>query len=209
MDTASISRRGLLKSGGALIVSFSVAPVARTLAQNGETAQPRPFAAENPDLGTFVPEPGDYLDPRELDSWLAVTEDGGVTMFTGKVDITGTRTALAQIVAEELDVAFDRVTMVMGETARTVDQGRTVGSSTIPRAGHQLRQAAAAARQTLLKMASAHLEVPAERLTVTEGVVSVAGDPARQVSYGELIGGRRFDVQITAAGHQRGLDVAP
>ena len=209
MDTASISRRGLLKGGGALIVSFSVAPVARTLAQNGETAQPRPFAAENPDLGTFVPEPGDYLDPRELDSWLAVTEDGGVTMFTGKVDITGTRTALAQIVAEELDVAFDRVTMVMGETARTVDQGRTVGSSTIPRAGHQLRQAAAAARQALLQMASAHLEAPAERLTVTEGVVSVAGDPAKQVSYGELIGGRRFDVQITATGHQRGLDVAP
>ncbi len=209
MDTTTISRRGLLKGGGALVVSFSVGPVPRSLAQTGDIPETRPFAAENSDLGTFMPEPGDYLDPRELDSWLAVTEDGDVAMFTGKVDITGTRTALAQIVAEELDVAFDQVTMVMGETTRTVDQGRTVGSSTIPRAGRQLRQAAAAARQELLTMASARLDAPVERLTVTEGVVGVAGDSARRVSYGELIGGRRFDVRITASGYQRGLEVAP
>lgn len=209
MDKATLTRRRLLQGGGALVVSFGIGPVPRSLAQDGGTADARPFAAENPDLGTFIPELGDYLDPRELDSWLAVTEDGGVTMFTGKVDITGTRTALAQIVAEELDVAFDRVTMVMGETTRTVDQGRTVGSSTIPRAGQQLRQAAAAARQALLKMASAHLAVPVERLAVNEGVVGVAGGPANRVSYGELIGDRRFDVQITATGYQRGMQVAP
>ena len=208
MDTGTISRRGVLKGGGALVVGFSLSgPASRALAQTGETQ--RPFAADNPDLGTFVPEPGDYLDPRELDSWLAITEDGGVTVFTGKVDITGTRTALAQIVAEELDVAFDSVTMVMGETVRTVDQGRTVGSRTIPQAGKQLRQAAAAARQELLKMAAADLEAPAESLTVTAGVVSVTGDSAKRVPYGDLIGGRRFDVRITATGYQRGLEVAP
>ena len=209
MDNATISRRRLLKGGGALVVSFGIGPVSRTLAQTGASPETRPFAGENPDLGTFIPEPGDYLDPRELDSWLAVTEDGGVTMFTGKVDITGTRTALAQIVAEELDVAFDQVSMVMGETTRTVDQGRTVGSSTIPRAGQQLRQAAAAARQELLKMASVHLEAPVEALSVSDGVIGVAGESARRVSYGELIGGRQFDVKITATGYQRGLQVAP
>ena len=209
MDNATISRRRLLKVGGALVVSFGIGPVSRTLAQTGASPETRPFAGENPDLGTFIPEPGDYLDPRELDSWLAVTEDGGVTMFTGKVDITGTRTALAQIVAEELDVAFDQVSMVMGETTRTVDQGRTVGSSTIPRAGQQLRQAAAAARQELLKMASVQLEAPVEALSVSDGVIGVAGESARRVSYGELIGGRQFDVKITASGYQRGLQVAP
>ena len=209
MNSATISRRRLLKGGGALVVSFGIGPVSRTLAQTGASPETRPFAGENPDLGTFIPEPGDYLDPRELDSWLAVTEDGGVTMFTGKVDITGTRTALAQIVAEELDVAFDQVSMVMGETTRTVDQGRTVGSSTIPRAGQQLRQAAAAARQELLKMASVHLEAPVEALSVSDGVIGVAGESARRVSYGELIGGRQFDVKITASGYQRGLQVAP
>jgi len=208
MDTARISRRRLLKGGGALVVSFGLTgPASRALAQSVETA--RPFAADNLDLGTFVPEPGDYLDPRELDSWLAVAEDGGVTVFTGKVDITGTRTALAQIVAEELDVVFDSVTMVMGETARTVDQGRTVGSRTIPQAGANLRQAAAAARQELLTMAAARLEVPVESLTVTDGVIGVTGDSAKRVSYGELIGGRRFDVRITATGYQRSLEVAP
>ena len=209
MDNATISRRRLLKGGGALVVSFGIGSVSRTLAQTGASPETRPFAGENPDLGTFIPEPGDYLDPRELHSWLAVTEDGGVTMFTGKVDITGTRTALAQIVAEELDVAFDQVSMVMGETTRTVDQGRTVGSSTIPRAGQQLRQAAAAARQELLKMASVHLEAPVEALSVSDGVIGVAGESARRVSYGELIGGRQFDVRITATGYQRGLQVAP
>lgn len=208
MDTATISRRGLLKGGGALVVSFSFSgPASRALAQTGEI--PRPFTAENPALGTFVPEPGDYLDPRELDSWLAIMEDGGVTVFTGKVDITGTRTALAQIVAEELDVTFDSVTMVMGETARTVDQGRTVGSRTIPGAGKQLRQAAAAARQELLSLAAGRLEAPVRGLIVTDGLISVTDDSAKSVSYGELIGGRRFDVTITATGYQRNLEVAP
>jgi nicotinate dehydrogenase subunit B len=207
MNTKSISRRQILKGSGALVVSFSFfGPLSRAFGQEA----PRPLAAERVDLGTFIPEPGDYLDPRELDSWLAVMQDGSVTMFTGKVDIgTGTRTSLAQIVADELDVPFSRVTMAMGDTAKTVDQGRTVGSSTIPRGGYQLRQAAAAARQELVKMASARLDAPVEKLTVTDGVVSVAGDPAKKVSYGELVGGKRFNIKITAKGFQGGMDVAP
>ncbi len=211
MTTKMISRRQVLKGSGALIVSFNLwGPLSRALAQSDETPQPRPYAVERVDLGTFTPEPGDYLDPRELDSWIAVMQDGSVTMFTGKVDIgTGTRTSLAQIVADELDVPFGRVTMAMGDTAKSVDQGRTVGSSTIPRGGAQLRQAAAAARQELLKMASVKLGAPAEKLTVTDGVVSVASDASNKVSYGELIGGKRFNVKITAKGYQAAMNVAP
>ena len=146
IETKTISRRQLLKGSGALVVSFSLrGPLSRVLAQSQETSEPRPYAVERVDLGTFTPGPGDYLDATELDSWLAVMQDGSITMFTGKVDIgTGTRTALAQIVAEELDVPFNRITMAMGDTAKTVDQGRTVGSNTILRGGPQLRQAAAA-----------------------------------------------------------------
>src|SRR5689334_19766824 len=204
MNTKSISRRQLLKSSGALVVSFSLyGQLSRTWAQSQETPEPRPYAVERVDLGTFIPGPGDYLDPKELDSWVAVTQDGSITMFTGKVDIgTGTRTALAQIVAEELDVPFSRITMAMGDTAKTVDQGRTVGSSTIPRGGAQLRQAAAAARQQLLKLASAQLGVPAEELAVSDGIVSVSGNATQKISYGELIGGKRFNVKITAKGYQ-------
>ena len=137
-------------------------------------------------------------------------QDGSITVFTGKVDIgTGTRTALAQIVADELDVPFGRITMAMGDTAKTVDQGRTVGSSTIPRGGAQLRQAAAAARQELLKLASAKLGAPPEQLTVSDGVVSVSGNSAQKTSYGELVGGKRFKVKITAKGYQAAMNVAP
>ena len=207
----SISRRQLLRGSGALVVSFSLyGSLKQAFGQSQETAESRPFAAERVDLGTFVPEPGDYLDARELDSWLAVMQDGSITIFTGKVDIgTGTRTALAQIVADELDVPFRRITMAMGDTAKTVDQGRTVGSSTIPRGGAQLRQAAAAARQELLKRASAQLGAPPEQLTVIDGVVSVSGNSAQKTSYGELVGGKRFNVKITAKGYQAAMNVAP
>ena len=211
IDTKSITRRQLLKSSGALVVSFSLyGPLSRALAQSQETLEPRPYAVERVDLGTFTPGPGDYLDPRELDSWLAVMQDGSITMFTGKVDIgTGTRTALAQIVAEELDVPFPRVTMAMGDTSKTVDQGRTVGSNTILRGGPQLRQAAAAARAELLKLASARLGAKVEQMTVTDGVVSVSEHPEKKVSYGDLVGGMHFNVKITARGYQTAMVVAP
>jgi nicotinate dehydrogenase subunit B len=211
MATTSLSRRQILKRGGALVVSFSLfEPLSRLWAQSDEAPETRPYAVERVDLGTFTPEPGDYLDPRELDSWLAITQDGSVTMFTGRVDIgTGTRTALAQIVAEELDVPFERVTMAMGDTAKTVDQGRTVGSSTIPRGGAQLRQAAAAARQELVKMASAQLGGSAEKLTVINGIVTVSGNALKKISYGELVGGKQFHATVTTKGYQAAMNVAP
>ena len=171
MKTRAISRRELLKHSGALVVSFSLfGPVTRVLARQFDTSIPpgsNPY--NNPD----------YLDPTSLDSWLAVMQDGSVTVFTGKVDLgTGIQTALAQIVADELDVRFDQIHMAMGDTANTVDQGRTVGSNTIMRAGPQLRHAVAAGRAELLKLASVRLEAPVETLVVSEGVVRVDGSPA-------------------------------
>jgi nicotinate dehydrogenase subunit B len=197
METKVFSRRDILQGTGALVVSFSLfRPLPRAFAQ--ATAHIDPY--DNPD----------YLDPSLLDSWLAIMQDGTIAVFTGKVDLgTGVETALAQIVAEELDVPFERIHMVMGDTAKTVDQGRTAGSNTIPRAGLQLRQAAAAGRLQLLKLASVRLEAPLEKLTVTDGVVRVIENPAKKISYAEIIGGKRFDVKITAKGTQWALEVAP
>jgi CO/xanthine dehydrogenase Mo-binding subunit len=96
--------------------------------------------------------------------------------------------------------------MVYGDTSRTIEQGSTVGSRSIERAGPQVRQAAAAARQELLKLASARLGAPVEKLTVQNGVVS---DGAKRVSYGQLIGGKRFNVKITASGEGPNMKVAP
>src|SRR4249920_2196138 len=159
MKTMEITRRQFLKTTGALVVSFNLLPPARDV------------------LAQFAKLPSGDIDPTSLDSWLAITPDGFVTFYTSKVEIgTGTITALAQIVAEELDVPLNKIKMDSGDTSRTIEQGSTVGSRTIERAGPQIRQAAAAARHELLKRASAQLGTPAEKLTVTDGVVSVIGD---------------------------------
>jgi CO/xanthine dehydrogenase Mo-binding subunit len=161
-------------------------------------------------LAQFATLPSGDIDPTSLDSWLAITPDGFVTFYTSKVEIgTGTITALAQIVAEELDVPFDKIKMDSGDTSRTIEQGSTVGSRTIERAGPQVRQAAAAARQELLKLAGARLGVPSDKLSVTDGTVSALGDASKKVTYGQLIGGKKFDTKITATGTGWDMKVAP
>src|ERR1700674_3785167 len=192
MGTKTISRRDLLKSTGILVVSFSFfGSVSRLLAQGD---------------GLSV----DGMDPTVLDSWIAIAKDGTVTVFTGKVELgTGVVTALAQIVAEELDVRFDKVYLDSGDTDRAVDQGVTAAARTIERGGVQLRQASAAARQELLKLASAHLDAPVAKLTVTAGGARVVCRPSKKIAYGDLLGGKRFNIKITAAGVGWDMKVAP
>jgi CO/xanthine dehydrogenase Mo-binding subunit len=133
-----------------------------------------------------------------LDDWLRIEPDGTITAFSGKVELgTGVRTALAQIVAEELDVPFTRVHMVMGDTARTPDEGYTAGSMTINSSGGALRHAAAEARSILLKRAVDKLDANITELVVNDGVISVLGDPERAVSYTELMGGKLFKRNIS------------
>ncbi|MDR3576998.1 MAG: molybdopterin-dependent oxidoreductase [Anaerolineaceae bacterium] len=135
-----------------------------------------------------------------LDDWLAIEADGSVTAFSGKVELgTGTRTALAQIVAEELDVPFERVQMVMGDTARTPDEGYTAGSMTISSSGGALRKAAAEARQALLELASERLDAAPDELSVQNGVIFVTQRPERRTSYAELMGGRKFNRQVSGS----------
>src|SRR3989442_10505543 len=111
MKTTDLSRRQFLKATGALIVSFNLLPPARKV------------------LAQFATLPSGDIDPTSLDSWLAITPDGFVTFYTSKVEIgTGTITALAQIVAEELDIPLSKIKMDSGDTSRTIEQGSTVGS---------------------------------------------------------------------------------
>ena len=162
----TVTRRELLCSGGALIVSFSLSWEA-----HGQTPVKRPH--------------------EDLDSWLGMGADGKVTAYCGKVELgTGVQTAFGQLVADELDVPFERVTVVMGDTDLCPDQGPTVGSASMFRGGPQVRQAAAAARQALLAMASARWGVPVEQMSVNAGVVSSPG--GKSVSYADLIGNRKF-----------------
>jgi len=179
------TRRAFLQSGGALVVSFAlpgcaVAPAASTPA---------------------LPLPGVWpapLDPALLDSWLRIGADGSVTASVGKIEAgMGVGTSFAQIVAEELDVALDRVTILMGDSATTVDQRGTRSSDGIMAGGSALRKAGAQGRATMLALAAQRLSVPVEALRVRDGVVYVEAEPARRFSYGELIGGRNFDVKVS------------
>jgi CO/xanthine dehydrogenase Mo-binding subunit len=169
------SRRDMLKGSGALIVGFSLIPATdEALAQGAPAGKP--------------------LALTEVDSYLAIDAKGAVTLYSGKVDLgTGVETALAQMAAEELDVAFSRVRVVQGDTALTPEQGTTWGSLSVQIGGIQVRQASAAAKAKLLEEAAHRIGVRKEDLKVFDGTVSGGG---KRVTYGELIGGKSFSITL-------------
>ncbi|HTJ22372.1 MAG TPA: molybdopterin cofactor-binding domain-containing protein [Gemmatimonadaceae bacterium] len=177
--SSGLSRRDFLRRSGVLVVGFSFG--GRAFQTSGETGE----AAIAPPAS-------------QLDSWLTIAADGSITVYCGKVELgTGVSTALRQIVAEELDAPFERIAWVQGDSDRTVDQGSTVGSQSVKRGGAQLRQAAAEARAALLELASAKLGVPATSLVVANGVISATGSPSRKATFAELVGGKRFEREVT------------
>ena len=177
MKTTRISRRDFIQAGGALVVSCGLpGSITLALSQSPQTLGGKPA-----------------LMPDELDSWIAILPDGNVTAYFGKMDMgQGVDVAIAQIVAEELDVAFEKVSVVMGDTATSCNQGGASGSTGIQRGGVTLRYAAAEARRVLVEMGSKRLGVPVESLAVDNGVVNVPGYALQRVSYGELVGGKFF-----------------
>jgi CO/xanthine dehydrogenase Mo-binding subunit len=183
-----LSRREFLKASGALIVSAATpAFVSEALAQAGAAS-----AAVAVSAGGKPP-----LLPTELDSWVAILPDGKVTAFFGKMDMGQCLdVAIAQIVADELDVAFEKVDVVMGDTALTCNQGGASGSTGISQGARPLRSAAAEARRLLVDAAAQKLGVPAEQLRVDDGVVSAVSDPSKKTTYAELIGGRYFNHKV-------------
>jgi nicotinate dehydrogenase subunit B len=180
--TKNFSRRAILEAGGALVVSVGM-PIGldTLLAVNSAFAQ-----------GARPP-----LVPSELSSYIAVNADGSVSAFFGKMDMGhGLFVAIGQMVAEELDVPFNRVAVHMGDTATSVNQGGASGSTAIQYGGKQMRMAAAEARRVLVEMASAKLGIAVDQLAVTDGVVHGKSDTGTKASYAELIGGRYFNVQL-------------
>ena len=156
---------------------------------------PRYIFGQGPSPGGTGPS---HPVPREVDSFLAIHEDGTVTIFTSHVDIgTGINTVYRQIAAEELDIPVERFTVIQGDTGTTPNHGGTGGSSGVPRAGADIRQAAATARMALLERASTQLKCETSLLTISEGEVRpVAG--GKGISIGSLVGGKRFDVKVDA-----------
>src|SRR5690242_19144690 len=151
------SRRAALKAGGARVVSIG-APLPMTLAGAAEEARL---------VGTQPP-----LKPDQLSSYIAVNADGTISVFSGKTDLGhGPEVALAQMVAEELDVPFKAVKVAIGDTATSVNQGGASSASGISEGGKQLRAAAAEARRVLLELAAEKLGQSADQLSIDGGVV--------------------------------------
>lgn len=169
-----MQRRDFLKLGGGLVVTFTIPALpSSAMAQT---------AAGTKDMR-----------PDQVAAWLAIDKDGLVTVYSGKVDLgTGARTALAQMVAEELDVEFGKVHLIMGDTLLTPNQGVTSGSLTISNGGVTLRKAAASARHALAAEAARKWSVDPAQLTVSKGVLTAPG--GRRISYGELVDGKALNV---------------
>jgi CO/xanthine dehydrogenase Mo-binding subunit len=181
--TLDATRRAFLKTSGMLVVGIGAASA----------------AGVNP-FGRVLEAAGPYPDPdfRQLDSWIVVHADNTATFFVGKTDCgQGTGTSFRQMMSDELDIAFDKTTCIMGSTDNTVDQGGSGGSDAIQVDGWPMRRVAAEARRVLLGMASTRFGVPVEQLAVSDAVISVKADPSKRVTYGELIGGRTFNVTLT------------
>jgi CO/xanthine dehydrogenase Mo-binding subunit len=162
-----LGRRDFLKlSGGGMLVCLCVSS-----GQAQESGRPR--------------RPEDL--PQELQAWLHIGEDGGVTVFTGKVEMgQNIRTSLTQQVAEELRTPMSAITLVMGNTDRTPFDMGTFGSRTTPTMGPQLRKVAASARELLLDRAAQHWNVDRSTLVAGAGKVLNAKS-GLSLSYGELV----------------------
>ncbi|HEY0825456.1 MAG TPA: molybdopterin cofactor-binding domain-containing protein, partial [Ramlibacter sp.] len=123
----------------------------------------------------------------QLGQWLAILPAGRVEVRSGKVELgQGITTALAQVVAEELDVALDRIAMVRASTEGSPNEGFTSGSLSVQDSGSALRQVCAEARDIYLHAAAKRLEVAPEDLVVEDGEIRVRGVPGVRTSYWEL-----------------------
>ncbi|MGA2118280.1 MAG: molybdopterin cofactor-binding domain-containing protein [Bryobacteraceae bacterium] len=181
--TSGMTRRGLLGAAGAGLFVF--------------------FHAEAQEPARL---PVRQAAPVDLNAYLKIAPDGRVTCLVGKVELgQGVMTEMAQALAEELDVAFDAVDVVLGDTGLCPYDMGTFGSMSTPLLWPAVRRAGAEAKAVLLEMAAEHLKVPVDRLRVQAGVVSESGQPSNAVAYGRLLEGKRIErplenVPVKAAG---------
>jgi nicotinate dehydrogenase subunit B len=176
--TMTLTRRGFVKMGGALFVSFAL---------------PANFSAMT--AGNQSSVDASQLDPTLLASWLEIRSDNTIVMRTGRTETgTGMSAYYAQVIAEELNVRPEAVSLILGDTDKTPDGGYSAGFLS---GMTNVRKVAAYAYQGLLGLAAMQLGVPVSGLTVTDGIVSGGG---KSVSYGQLVRGQHLDLKIPVTG---------
>jgi CO/xanthine dehydrogenase Mo-binding subunit len=177
-----VTRRGFVKTGGALFVSLSL-----------PTGRSADDAAAGPTS----------LDPTRLASWLEIHDDSTILMRTGRTETgTGMSAYYAQMIAEELNVRPEAITLILGDTDRTPDGGYSAGFLW---GAFNVRKVAAYTYQSLLNLASSQLGEPVSALTVVDGMVSGGG---KTISYGQLVQGQHLDLSIPITGKPAEADPA-
>lgn len=175
LDT-QLSRRDLLKGGGALVVTFALAPPSVEAQKSQSVAK--------------------SVNPDDVGAFIAIDDKGMVKLYSGKVDLgTGAVTAITQMCAEELSVPFGRVTTIQGDTAVTPNQGPTYASLSIQDGGVRIRRAAATAREALLDQAARKLGIAKGELVVRDGVITPRSG-GKGLSYAELVGDRKLTIKV-------------
>ena len=181
-----VTRRGFFAGTGALVVTFAIP----AMAQEGEVTAPVTPATENPNL------PGSLAETPSLDAWIRIDADGKVTVFTGKVELgQGTKTALRQVAAEELEIDPASIELITADTGQTPNEGYTAGSQTMQNSGTAIRHASAEVRQIMIQQASGKLGVPAADLRAENGRI-VAPD-GRRLGYGEIVADDLLHIDAT------------
>ena len=176
MGDGQLTRRALLKGGGALIVTFAFLPK-KLLAQTAGLAHKS-------------------VSPDAVGGYIAIDAQGMVTLYSGKVELgTGAVTAITQMAAEELAVPMDRITTIQGDTQLTPDQGPTFSSLSIQNGGMQVRHAAATARAVLLEKASQALAVSKEQLVARDGIITPMSG-GKGLTYAQLVGDKPFTTKL-------------
>ncbi|MBX9760224.1 MAG: molybdopterin-dependent oxidoreductase [Beijerinckiaceae bacterium] len=179
-DRMNVNRRSLLRGAGFVALAFAIPLDVVAQAQ----------APEKPRL------PGNLNTNRNISAWIRINADQTVTLLVGKVELgQGILTAVAQICADELDVDFQRVKIISGDTFLGPDEGGTTGSFSMPQCGPAVRQASAEARQIMIELAAEKLGRPATSMSVKDGVVSASGGGS--VSYWDLAVGKALEREAT------------
>jgi nicotinate dehydrogenase subunit B len=176
--TPTLTRRGFVKMGGALMVSFT-------------------FRGSSANAAEIEPSP----EPSQLASWLEIRHDNSILVRTGRTEIgTGMSAFYAQVIAEELCVQPEAITLLMGDTDRTPDGGYSAGFRT---GAANLRKVGAYTHQALLGLAAKNLRVPVSALTVKDGIVSGGGE---SIPYGQLVQDQQLDLKIPVSGAPAKVD---
>lgn len=179
-DRMNVNRRGLLKGVGYVALAFAI---------------PLDASAQTPEAEK-VRLPGSMQTNRNISAWIRINSDKTVTLLIGKVELgQGILTAAAQICADELDVDFERIALISGDTLLTPNEGTTAGSFSMPQCGPAVRQASAEARKIMLDLAAEKLGRPVDGMTVKDGTITASGGGS--ITYWDLSVGKALEREAT------------